>query len=251
MWLVPGAIKTLILPPASLLILAFVGWLAGRRRPRLGRGLIAASLIALYGLSTPLVAGLARKTLEPPPLAREDVRNADAGAIVILGAGVYRDAPEYGGDTAGPRTLERLRYGAWLYRESGARLPILVTGGQIDPDDAPVGQVMARVLEDEFRVPVRWVEDASRTTYENARASRAILARAGIGRIFLVTHATHMPRARAAFEAAGFEVIPAPTLFQGPIEPTLNDFLPNAGALSGIGYVIYEWAGRAWYALTR
>ena len=251
MWLVPGMLKTLILPPASLLILALVGWLIGRRRARLGRGLIATSLIALYWLSTPVVASLALKSLETPPLAREDIGRANAGAIVILGAGVYRDAPEYGGDTAGPRTLERLRYGAWLYRQSGAHLPILVTGGPIDPEDTPVGQVMARSLEDEFRVPVRWVEDASRTTYENARLSRAILARAGIRRIFLVTHATHMPRARAAFEAAGFEVIPAPTLFQGPLEPKFNDFLPMSGALSGIGYAIYEWAGRAWYALAR
>ena len=248
MWLVPGMLKTLILPPASLLILALAGWLIGRRRPRLGRGLIATSLIALYWLSTPVVASLALKSFEAPPLTRERIGRAKAGAIVILGAGVYRDAPEYGGDTADPLTLERLRYGAWLYRESNA-VPILVTGGPIDPEDTPVGRVMARSLEDEFRVPVRWVEDAAHTTYENARRSRTILARAGVRRIFLVTHATHMPRARAAFVAAGFEVIPAPTLFQGPLEPKFNDFLPTADALSGTGYAIYEWAGRAWYAL--
>ena len=148
MWLVPGMLKTLILPPASLLILALVGWLIGRRRARLGRGLIAASLIALYWLSTPVVASLALKSHETPPLTREAIGRANAGAIVILGAGVYRDAPEYGGDTVGPRTLERLRYGAWLYRESGG-VPILVTGGEIYPEGAPVGRVMARTLEDE------------------------------------------------------------------------------------------------------
>ena len=247
MWLVPGYLKTLILPPASILIVALAGWLIGRRRPRLGRGLVAASLIALYWLSTPVVAGLALKALEGSPLAPEAIGRAKAEAIVILGAGIESDAPEYGADVAGPYTLERLRYGAWLHRASGG-VPILVAGGTIAPAKTPLARVMARALEDEFRVPVRWIEDRSRTTYENAQMSRAILARAGIRRIFLVTHAAHMPRAKAVFEAAGFEVVPAATRFQGPLAPRFEDFLPTAGALSGVGYALYEWAGRLWYA---
>ena len=41
------------------------------------------------------------------------------------------------------------------------------------------------------------------------------LEAAGVRRILLVTHAMHMKRARDAFEAAGLEVVPAPTAWLG------------------------------------
>ena len=47
--------------------------------------------------------------------------------IVIVGTGSYPVAPEYGGDTVGAATLERVRWGARRHRLAG--LPILVSGG--------------------------------------------------------------------------------------------------------------------------
>ena len=55
---------------------------------------------------------------------------------------------------------------------------------------------MKQVLEREFQVPVTWVEETSRNTLENARGSFQVLGAAGIRRVYLVTHAWHMPRAR-------------------------------------------------------
>ena len=52
---------------------------------------------------------------------------SQAQAIVIVAGGRHRNAPEYGGETVNPLTLERLRYGARLARASG--LPILLSGG--------------------------------------------------------------------------------------------------------------------------
>ena len=80
-------------------------------------------------------------------------------------------------------------------------------------------------------MPVRWVEAQSLSTYENAQLSTRMLQQAGIGKIYLVTHAWHMPRATSAFEAAGMQVVPAPTRFAttGPLE--FGDFLPRAKAL--------------------
>jgi uncharacterized SAM-binding protein YcdF (DUF218 family) len=51
------------------------------------------------------------------PLDLAQVSNAQA--IVILGGGVRREAPEYGGATLGGITLERVRYGARLARTTG------------------------------------------------------------------------------------------------------------------------------------
>ena len=40
-----GVLRPLILPPGSLFVLAAVGWLVRKRRPRLGRGLIVAAVV--------------------------------------------------------------------------------------------------------------------------------------------------------------------------------------------------------------
>lgn len=69
---------------------------------------------------------------------------------------------------------------------------------------------MAEILEGEFGVPVRWREELSRDTADNARFSAVMLKAAGISRIVLVTQAFHMPRAVALFEAAGLQVVAAP-----------------------------------------
>jgi uncharacterized SAM-binding protein YcdF (DUF218 family) len=56
----------------------------------------------------------------------------------------------------------------------------------------------------------------SRDTRENALRSFALLSPQGITRIALVTHDWHMQRSKMLFEAAGFQVLPAP---MGYIQP--------------------------------
>jgi len=96
---------------------------------------------------------------------------------------------------------------------------------------------------------VVWVEEGSRNTFENAQLSAALLKPAGIERIYLVTHAWHMRRARIAFEHAGFTVIPAPTGFATRFKLTVVDFLPDARALHDSGVFFREGVGIGWYYL--
>ena len=92
--------------------------------------------------------------------------------IVVLGGGKYYNAPEYtSADTVSEPTLVRLRYAAWLHRQTGK--PILVSGGSPEGSSVSEGQAMKAVLENEFKVPVAWTEDKSFNTFENAHASRA------------------------------------------------------------------------------
>jgi len=56
--------------------------------------------------------GLLRLVDDSPPVTLAQARSAQA--IVILGGGVRRNAPEYGGDTLGRLTLDRVRYGAMV-----------------------------------------------------------------------------------------------------------------------------------------
>ena len=201
-----------IVPPVSLILLALLGLALRRRRPRLGLSLSAGSLLALLVLSLPATAYSLMAAIESPPL-RDTRRLQDAQAIVILGGGVARAAPEWGGDTINLFTLQRVRYGAWLARRSA--LPVLVTVAA--PDDARPGEaaLMRAALSDEFGVAVRWFDERARTTAGNAREAAALLRPDGITRVLLVTSAFHMPRAQRVFERAGLQVIAAPTGYFG------------------------------------
>jgi uncharacterized SAM-binding protein YcdF (DUF218 family) len=186
------------------------------------------------------------QNLEGAPYA-VNTKHAPADAIVILGGGTYFQAPEFGGDTVGNATLERLRLGAKLQRETGK--PILVTGGTPLGNKLSEAELMKRVLEQEFLVPVKWVEGASDNTLQNARMSRQLLEQAGIKRIYLVTHAWHMPRSQRTFQNAGFEVIPAATAFSTHYATTLLDFMPSAYALRDSRLFMHELIGIVWYQL--
>ena len=242
---VPEFLMTLLLPPANMMLVAAAGWLLLRRWPRVGRVLMTGGILGLYALSTPIVGNSLLLTLQTiPPLTEADF-DVGAGAIVVLSAHVYQDVPEFGGNTVKTILLKRVRYGARLHRATG--VPLLTTGGKFDHDDKPQGEAMATVLEDAFKVPVRWVETAALDTFQNAARSAAILHPEGITKIYLVTSALHMPRATASFEAVGFDVNPAPTGFSSPIEPKLTDFLPSAEGLESSAVTFYEWIARLWY----
>lgn len=234
------AVVGFVLPPGGLLLLALVGLLLMRRHQGLGVALIATGILTLFILSMPVTAGGLVGAFSPvPPLDPAAARRASA--IVIAGGGVRRNAVEYGGDTLSRLSLERVRYGARLAREF--RLPVLVTGGQPRHANRSEADLMRDVLQDEFSVPVRWTEAHSRNTAENAAFSARILLPAGFRRIVLVVHAFDVPRATREYEAAGFEVVPAPTLIPSGemVEP--RGFLPNADALATSSFVAYEWLG--------
>jgi uncharacterized SAM-binding protein YcdF (DUF218 family) len=242
-WLITNFIAAFLLPPLNLIITGGLGLLLLRRRRAWGKGLIVVSLAGLWLLATPLVGGYLLDALEPP---RGVADAGDAEAIVILGGGTYHDSLEYGGDTVGRFTLERVRYGAWLARRLDK--PILVTGGSPD-GGRPEGQLMRETLEREFAVNVRWVEDRSDTTRDNARYSADILKQAGIGRIYLVSHAWHLRRALPEFERAGLRVVPAGIGYSLTRGPRPLDFVPNAKGLYDSYLAMHEGIGLFWYYL--
>ncbi len=235
------------MPPLSLFLATALGLVLRRWKKRLGTAIACGAAIVLVLLCMPWVSAWLLASLQTePPLAREP-RDLRAGAIVVLGGDVQPHAPELGGPTVGPLTLERLRYAAELARTTG--LPVLATGGVIHPGGPSLAELMARSLERDFQIEARWTEESSKNTRENALGSAAILEEQRIERAYLVTHAWHMPRARAAFEAAGLEVVPAPTAFRAPPTVEPMSFVPSARSLRESQWAIHEWIGRAWYAV--
>jgi uncharacterized SAM-binding protein YcdF (DUF218 family) len=240
-WFATNLISSLLLPPFSLLILATIGALLLFRHPKTAKALIFFAFALLWLASTPYIAEGALHLLEAKTTALKTTPQGKA-AIVILGGGTYFNAPEYlGADTISEMTLPRLRYGARLAHES--KLPILVTGGKPLGNAVSEADQMKLALEEDFRVPVRWTEGASDNTFENAQYSYATLQKAGISKIYLVTHGWHMARSAAAFKSAGFEVIEAPTAFTTRYQIDALAFVPRAEALRDSKIFVHEIIG--------
>jgi len=239
----------LLLPPGGLFLLMLVGLLLLRRFRRSGWSVFFVALSSLFLLSLPIVT----KTLMAPLQHAEivDVSDLPPDAptiIVVLGGGRADRYQEYLGETVGSLTLQRLRYAAWMERRT--EVPILVSGGRVEADDLRAeGNLMQDVLQKEFLIKAEFVEGDSRNTFENALYSAKILKQVNMTRIFLVTHAWHMPRAKRSFESQGIEVVAAPTAFYGKEKTSIYDFLPSAKALQYSYYACHEYLGLMWYSL--
>lgn len=247
MFVLKRVLECLLLPPLAPLLLIIAGLLLMHWRPRLGRGLAWSGVLLSFFLMLPATVDTVLEPIESvaQPLNEAQLSLAvkqGAAAIVILGGGLRKAAPEYGRPTLNRITLERVRYGARVARITG--LPILVSGG-VAGLNYPEAVAMAESLSDDFGVPPRWLEDASENTEQNAKYSAALLKQAGIDRIVLVTHAAHMRRALAYFEAYGLHVTPAPTAFFGPMADSGNalSWLPSANAAYAGWYALHESAG--------
>ncbi|OCX93513.1 MAG: hypothetical protein BFD77_12190 [Pseudomonas sp. CO183] len=243
--------KQLLLPPGLLLLLLLLGWWLRRRAPRLAALCFVTGFAGLWLMSLPIVVEWTARLVENEPALVEAQWSGlaeQAGAIVVLGAGREQNDPAWGGDQPGYIALERLRYAARVAKASG--LPILTSGGLHygqPPSEAMLG---AEVLQRDLDVTTRWLEERSRTTWENALYSAQMLRAAGVERVVLVTSASHMPRSRWCFEQNGIEVIAAPVGFMGVSNGRpLHGWLPEAKAFWQNGMLLNEVVGMAVYPL--
>jgi uncharacterized SAM-binding protein YcdF (DUF218 family) len=232
-----NAVADALLPPASLAAAAFLLFLAGPRWHRLGLAVLAAFLALGTGLvAAALMASLTFSDAPPGP---------EPAAIVILSAdGIVLPKPLT--LQPGPLTMERMRAGAELHRRTG--LPILVSGGSFLGDPTPLAAMMASSLKEDFGIDVRWQEDQSADTWQNAQFSASVLRAAGISRVYLVTSVWHMRRALFAFRHFGVDAVPA------PVQPAARGWSWNLLTLrpsfwQASYFALHEWLGLAYYAL--
>lgn len=238
-------LAALALPPAAPLLLALIGVVIALRRRGLGLVLATLGIVATFVLCTEGMGYLLFRDLHPKVAAARPQDLQQVQAIVVLGGGVWQDAPEYGGAQPSEESLVRLRYGARLARQTGK--PLAVAGGVgwgARAEAVPEGVVARRMLQEDYGLVPRWVDDRSRDTAENAARMAELAGRAGVKRIALVTDAIHMPRAVLQFRHAGFEVVPAPTAFPSKDHSALLEWLPSAKGLAVCRYIVREWLGR-------
>jgi uncharacterized SAM-binding protein YcdF (DUF218 family) len=109
--------------------------------------------------------------------------------------------------------------------------------------------VAARIAAQDFGRPLKWVEDRSRDTRENAERSVNLLRSAGIDHVLVVTHGWHMPRALRAFsEVAGpamrVEAAPMGLASRNLQTPALR-WMPSAKGFTAMRRIGHELIGLA------
>jgi uncharacterized SAM-binding protein YcdF (DUF218 family) len=268
-WAVRNLMAELIMPPGIWLIWVLLILFLYKKNELIKKALIVFGIAMLWVMSTNFFAyqftqaaghllewpqPLSLKKIEVQTGAKERPLSLDrhqAHAIVILGGGRQKgaiDLPEYQYQNLGPQSMERLRAGARLAKQTN--LPILLTGGTPDrtsDQDLSEAELMKKVLERELAISPKWLEEESSTTQENALYSAKILKKEGIETIYLVTNFWHMPRAKAQFEKEGIQVIAASMGFYQKEEFTPLDFYPSADGFQRTRWIWHAILGTIWY----
>ena len=266
-WAIRNIIAELLMPPGIWIALALCVLIFFRKPSKLKTTLIGFSVAMIWITSTtafnqwfyqvsdhwmhwPQPIDLTELAKQEKPQSNIQHKNK---AVVILSGGIRvgaKDTPEYQNQDVSSEAITRLRMGARLLKATD--LPILVSGGRpdkVNSNDLPEANLMAMVLEKELQSPVKWIEDQSNTTQENAKFSAKILKQNQIDTIFLVTHVTHMPRSKMIFEKEELKVIPVPLgyYYKNPLTPL--DYFPKGDGLSKTREIWHELLGHIWYEL--
>jgi uncharacterized SAM-binding protein YcdF (DUF218 family) len=247
-------LSALLLPPLPLLVITLLGARFILWRRGLGWLLVLLSVVALW-LSACWAVGerLQAWLLSPPPALGAEriaelkrVASRPGVAIVVLGGGREASAPEYGVASLSPLSLERLRYGLWLGRQTGA--PVMYSGGlgHAAQPGATEAEVAGEVAAREFVRPLRWLESKARDTRENAQFTTTMLHDQGITQLVVVTHAWHMTRSMRAFKQAaehdktGWELVPAPMGLAQRVERPALQWMPSSEGFMLVRAVLRE-----------
>lgn len=238
------------LPLSALLLVAGLLLLWVTRRQRAGKVLVTAATALLILLSYDAFSDRLLRPLEsyyPPVAAPAADAGPPVGWVVVLGGGSYAEDAVPITSRLSESSLYRLVEGIRLHRQlPGSKL--ILSGGSAfgSTPDAESMSELARQLgvEQQSLVP----EAESRDTEDEVRLIKPLV---GDARFYLVTSASHMPRAVALFAGAGMKPIPAPTNYRvlGNRGLAPGDFYPNSVGLRKAEIALYERIGLLWAKL--
>ena len=231
--------------PTIFIALSLAGSLIALVWRRVGVALALVSSLFLYAAATPALSSYLLRQVESE--LPQNVDLAGAQAIVVLSGDVQSGDGAAVPDRLGLLSLERVVFAAQAQRR--LRLPMLISGGRGRSAHTSMAALMKAALEEDFSVPVRWSEDGSHTTWENALFTARLLAREKLSTVVLVSQAWHLPRALWAFQRAGLTPLPWPVPRTEPTRYRIGSFLPSIGALLDTFYALHEMMGGAYYRL--
>lgn len=247
---------TLLMPPLPLLLLALLAWRARGRRPIVSGLFMLLAMIGLwFSLCSITGQWLERQwapTVALSPAQVSDWRRSLPGrkpVVLVLGGGIQRLAPEYGESHLAPESMARLHYGLWLGRQLQA--PVMASGGtgRAQASGPAESDVAARIANRDYGRTLRWLDNTSVDTRDNARKSLQLLRSEGVTEVFLVTHGGHMRRALRAFNEeatkTGFaaRIVPAPMGMAVADGPPWLQWLPSPDGYRRVHQSLREMLG--------
>lgn len=244
-----------LIQPATLsIVLTLLALVQVWRRSQERRGLlwlITVPFVALIVTCWPPVAFLSIGSLEwqyAPNPHRPDL----AQAIVVLGGYVRPPSKLDSRAVLGWDSYTRCLHAVDLYMQ-GPPCPIVVTGGKVNPTQPgpTIAEAMCEFLVTQG-IPRQeiWVENESRTTYENAVMTRALLHARKINHVVVVTDAVHVPRAEKCFRAQDLDVFMSGCNYgANEFEWSARSLLPKVHAAGDVQRAIHEWLGILYYRL--
>ena len=252
-------LSALLLPPVPLLLLMLVGARMMYWRRTVSWLVILTGATGVWLCCTSGLGYWLEHAAHKPPAPHAQERVAEIKklaastpqkvVVVVLGGGREAMAPEYGASNLKDISLQRLAYGVWLSKQTGA--PLMFSGGVGHGDSIGTTEAEAagRIAERDYGRPLTYSEGESRDTRENAARSIAMLKPIGITDIVLVTHGFHMPRATRAFQLEALRaempmrVWPAPMGLATPGEHPVMRWLPSSEGFRRVRFVLHELAG--------
>jgi len=228
-----------------LLILSFLS-----RNGKVRRRCRIAALVILVVFGNQWILDWAARRWQPKRVPAGDLKTYSCG-IVLGGFG----SPDAGGTGYFNENADRFIEAEKMYK-LGIIHHILISGGNGKTDEASFREAWwAKKEFGSLGIPdsVIFVEDRSNDTQDNAAYAKEILDSLQFEPPYLlITSAIHMPRASLIFKNAGLRTQPFPCGYAegvGPFE--WSDALPQASVLSSWKLLMKEFAGYAWYAVTR
>ena len=237
-----------VMPIAVTLFLMLLAFLLLRRKHRRWAGsALLLAIIVLWAASTPFAARSLYRSLEARFPAVPVTELPQAGCAVVLG-GVMEGVLPPRVDVELHDSIDRVFKTLEVYQAGKARFIVVTGGNQPWSKEALSEAELIRNLLVEWGVPRTSIvlEGSSRNTRENALYTRNAMASVNCAEALLVTSAAHMPRAVAAFQAAGVAVTPVSTDVRVADTGRLGvlDFLPDAEALQMTSDGLREWVGQ-------
>lgn len=241
----------LVLPSTLLLLCCVAGLtLSWRGRSVLGRRLL---LAGVGGFVTVLLLPVGDWALLPLEDRFPQVSDppAHVDGIVVLGGAMEADMTADRGIPSLNGAAERMTEAVALSRRyPDAKLVFTGGTGALLPGRATEAAAARRLFIDLGVAPGRLViESVSRTTWENAVFTKALVRPSPGETWILVTSADHVARGVGAFRAAGFPVLGWPVGYKSG--HSLRLWLPSSLGhhLDQLDHAAHEWAGLAGYWL--
>jgi len=247
MFIIDKVLTVLILPTAVMIECALAGLLLGRRA--IGRALLTAAVGALTICWLMPVNSWAVRPLEDR-FPAVTIPPEEVDGIVVLG-GAIDDLTSRDRNTPTLTSAANRLTTFVMLAKRYPRAKLVFTGGSGAIEQGVSNEAeYARILLEQLGLPPDRIvfESASRTTWENAVNTHALVKPRPSESWILVTSASHMPRAVGVFRKTGWTVLPWPVGYQS--RDNISAYAQSTGAkLSGLDWATHEWIGLAVYYL--